>query len=82
MADFASVDMTGKLRAERSSQVLADCTVHRHTQSVCQMTGRGHPNALIVGKVPEGLEIGRALTGAVRGRSPQYDVRHCGGKLH
>ena len=59
-ADFASVDMTGKLRAERSSQVLADCTGHRHTQSVCQIAGRGHPNALaIVGKVPEALEIGQ-----------------------
>ena len=59
-ADFASVDMRGKLRAEKSSRVLPTAQSDRHTQSVCQITGRGHPNALaIVGKVPEDLEIGQ-----------------------
>ena len=46
VADFASVDMTGTLRAEKPSQhCYSPIASHRHTQNVCRITGRGHPNA-------------------------------------
>jgi hypothetical protein len=49
--------MTDKLRTEVFC-VYSPTGIHRHTQIVFQLSGRGHPNALIsVGKVPERSEI-------------------------
>ena len=37
-ADFASIDMRGKLRL-KSRHEFSECTGRRHTQSVCQTRG-------------------------------------------
>src|SRR5215470_15883131 len=69
---FESIDMTGRLRAEKSPKYSPSAN-HRHKQNVCQTRQRGHPNAPpFVGKVPEDLEIGRAATPvwSRRGLSP------------
>ncbi len=73
VADFASVDMTGTLRAEKPSQnSYSPIASHRHTQNVCQMTGRSHPNAPATGgKVPKFLgKVKPALTSMVKSRAP------------